>query len=640
MLDGALVALAVFALLFVRLEFLDSASRHNQIEGVRAELVELARIAASQVDTALVLGMQSQQQAGSPEHLAMLAPLVRFHKASRDLMYVFVARLEGTRVRMVGGTDYLYRVPGDDLPPDPVYWLAKQPDAELVTALRTQREVVDGMPVQGPHRMYMSAYAPFFDDAGQFVGVVGVDMWVRDLETRLADLRDMHRMGLLTGLIISLLIGAGTLGVSLRLRRAWQRERELNRALTATAAELREAAERAESASRAKDDFLASMSHEIRTPINGVLGMVDLLKHTPLSDRQREYARTAKHSAGILLAILGDILDLSKAGEGKLQLHLEPFDLDEVLRSTGDVVRLQAHRKGVTVETRFPADASRYFVGDVTRIEQVLLNLASNAEKFTSQGSILIAADVVPVAEGRCRITLHVTDTGIGIAPEEQQRIFERFTQSDSAPSRRAGGAGLGLAICRTLVDLMGGSLHVESVVGMGSHFWCELELPVATVAPDVQLVAQAGTELAGGRSSCRVLVVDDNAVNRMVAVMMLRRIGCEVVEVDGGEAAVAELANGPFDAVFMDCEMPDVDGYEATRRIRAAESRGQRRTVIVAVTAIALAGDRERCLAAGMDHYLAKPISAAALATVLSRVECSADGAAPAPRGAASPGA
>jgi len=364
------------------------------------------------------------------------------------------------------------------------------------------------------------------------------------------------------------------------------------------------------------------MSHEIRTPMNGVLGMVDLLMHTSLNDRQQEYARTAKHSARILLAILGDILDLTKAGEGKLGLHPAPFDLEEVMRATGDIVRLQAHRKGVTVEVRFPPGAPSKFVGDVTRIEQVLLNLATNAEKFTTEGSVVIAADVGPVAAGRCRIGLHVTDTGIGIAPGEQQRIFERFTQADSAPSRRAAGAGLGLAICRTLVDLMEGSLHVESSVGAGSHFWCELELPVAEAAGELPVSAQACAAFAAGRCSCRVLVVDDNAVNRMVAAMMLRRMGCEVVEADGGEAAVQEAVSGPFDAIFMDCEMPGLDGYEATRRIRAAEALGQRRSIIIALTANALAGDRERCLAVGMDKYLAKPISAAALATVMSCVE------------------
>ncbi len=182
----------------------------------------------------------------------------------------------------MSGTDYLYRVPGDDLPPDPVYWLASSPDAELLEALQRQRAVVDPEPVVARQRVYMSAYSPFFDDAGQFVGVVGVDLWVRDLEGRLADLRHMQRIGFVAGAIIALLLGAGTIGGSYRLRRAWQRERTLNRDLTSTAAELRDAAERAESASRAKDDFLASMSHEIRTPMNGVLGMVDLLMHTSL----------------------------------------------------------------------------------------------------------------------------------------------------------------------------------------------------------------------------------------------------------------------------------------------------------------------------------------------------------------------
>jgi len=372
------------------------------------------------------------------------------------------------------------------------------------------------------------------------------------------------------------------------------------------------AKEAAESASRAKSVFLANMSHEIRTPMNGVIGMADLLLQEPLAERARHYARTIQRSGRALLGVLDDILDLSKIEAGRLDLESASFNLQVMLRELQDLFGEAARLKNVTLRVTVAADLPRWVTGDVVRLRQVLLNLVSNAVKFTTHGTI----DVDACRESDGALRFSVRDTGIGIAADKQTQIFEAFAQAEQGTTRRFGGTGLGLSIARELVRLMGGEIGLQSSPGEGSCFWFQVRLPEATAPAEARRRAVAGS--FAGR---RVLIAEDDPVNAEVTRATLEHYGIDVVLVPDGEQAVTEQARQPFDLVLMDCQMLQMDGLEATRLIREAEKlRGTQRTPVVALTAHAMAGYRDECLQAGMDDYLVKPFKAEALRQMLGR--------------------
>jgi len=396
-----------------------------------------------------------------------------------------------------------------------------------------------------------------------------------------------------------------------------------------------EAKESAEQAARLKSDFLSTMSHEIRTPLNGVMGMADMLFDTRLDDSQVEYVRIIKTSADALRAIIDDILDFSKIEAGRLELEYTDFSLRKIVQNSIDILASKARESGVALESNIEPLLPDHFNGDPVRIRQVLLNFLSNAIKFSRNGEIRVRAESAPFAasaEPRIGVRLSVRDTGIGISEEAQSRLFQSFSQADSSTTRRFGGTGLGLAICRRLVEAMGGEIGVQSAPGKGSTFWICIPLrpgkaPIAaelTLAPVPGLLsvgskAPAGTQLPAASTLKPLLLAEDNAINQRVATLVLNKLGYQVDVVENGAEAVRAAASGRYAVVLMDCQMPEMDGFEATAAIRSAERGSGRHLPIVAMTANAIEGDRERCIAAGMDDYIPKPINADRLRDVLA---------------------
>jgi signal transduction histidine kinase/ActR/RegA family two-component response regulator len=446
-------------------------------------------------------------------------------------------------------------------------------------------------------RLFLVAVAPYLVGAGLGVTTAG-------------------RQAIAEGKPWTILTAVAALGLLCNL--FWMARRQLaasREALRAARAQAQERGEAAEAANAAKSNFLATMSHEIRTPLNGVLGMAQAMSSEELTEGQREQLAVIRQSGEALLALLNDMLDLSKIEAGRLELERAEFDLGELISAAHSAFGAIAARKGLVFELAVARSAAGRYVGDPTRVRQIIYNLISNALKFTDSGKVTVTAD----REG-ADLRLTVADTGVGIPTARLGDLFERFAQADASTTRRYGGTGLGLSICRELAQLMGGDIAASSVEGTGSKF--AVRLPLVRVGEQEQTaVAGAPDDIAENLADAqadaplRVLAAEDNAVNQLVLRSLLQQIGVDPVIVEDGEQAFRAWAGSAWDVILMDMHMPVLDGLAATRRIRAAESAaGRPRTPIVALTADALSHQISECLAAGVDGHVSKPIRAQSL--------------------------
>ncbi len=578
------------------------------VEEVRSDLRRTAVIAASAVDSSLHRQLTDPSQEDGPLYREAVTPLRKILRSAPSIRFLYTFILKDDVMYFV--LDATPKGDADHDGKEDHSFLMDRYDEEnpvLRGVLEGGPAATDAEPVADPWGMTISGYAPFHDDLGHTVGAVGVDIELATFEQRLGGMRSALGLGMLLALVCSSLVGVVVARSTASLRRA--------RLLADENAKVSKAERyEAERANRAKDEFLAVMTHEIRTPLNAVIGLADVLMAGDPDEEQRRHLATIRASGEHLLSMINDILDHSKIDAGRMTLEEAPFSPKELVEEVLSLMREGANAKGLRMELAIEGPVSERVIGDVTRLRQVLINLISNAIKFTSTGGVTVGLRATHPGGA---LTLSVVDTGVGMDEATRNRLFRPYTQGDSSISRRFGGTGLGLSISQRLVKLMGGTITVESAPGRGTAFAFTLALP-ATSRPTTT-VQRGQPSMQVPCFQGRVLVVDDREVNRQVAAAMLKRLGLEVEEASNGRSALTRIAIGGIDLVLMDCQMPELDGHATTAELRLHEG-SRSHLPVVALSAAVLPADRERCRQVGMDGFLAKPIRLDHLAAELSR--------------------
>jgi signal transduction histidine kinase/DNA-binding response OmpR family regulator len=605
---GLAAAIVVFGTAALSGGTLFVRGRESLIAEVRSDLRRTAVVAAAAIDIGLHRQLTDPAQEDGPIYQQAVTPLRSILRSSTSIRFIYTCVLKEGHVYFVLDPTPRGDADGDGVE-DHSFLMDRYDEANPVlrAVLAGGPPATDEEPVTDRWGTTISGYAPFHDDLGNAVGCVGVDIDLDQYEQRLDGMRSAMGLGALLALACSILVGVVVTRSTASLRHARLMAEENAKVLKAE----RMAAERA---NRAKDEFLAVMTHEIRTPLNAVIGLADLLIASDADAEQRRHLATIRTSGEHLLSMINDILDHSKIDAGHMTLEELPFSPKESAEEVVSLMQEAANAKGLRLELVIEGPVSERVLGDPVRLRQVLLNLVSNAVKFTDTGGVTIT---LRAAQLGGPISFSVVDTGVGMDEATRIRLFNPFTQGDSSISRRFGGTGLGLSISQRLVKLMGGIISVESAPGRGTAFAFTLPLCATSRPTTVIQRSRPNDQVPSFRG--RVLVVDDRGINRQVAVAMIKRLGLTVEEAAEGRAALERLARGGIDLVLMDCQMPGMDGPTTTAEWRLREGPGKRIPVI-ALSAAVMPTDRERCRLAGMDGFLAKPIRLDLLARELSR--------------------
>lgn len=567
------------------------------VQELRNSVLAQVRIAAVTINGDMHESIVASGLNTNPELTTANQKLGDILKASGNLrfLYTYVYR-DGAFNFVLDGGDTL----GDYLP-TPIFTRYKFPSSLFSQAYRERISIAEDDLVSDEYGTFLSAYAPIYNSNGQFVAMLGADM---DVSQYMASKEQIFFV-LIFGSIMALF----TSGIVYHL---------MNSRLILARNQLL-----AEKANHAKTEFLANMSHELRTPLNSIIGMTNLMADEGLPDEMKEMVNTIEISSNQLLEIVNDLLDIAKIEDGKMELESMPFAPQGLIRRTTTIMAPVASSRGLTLNTFNDVPYDIVFEGDPTRLSRILTNLVSNALKYTEAGKIEVRASVAEREDGQFVLTMEVRDTGIGIPSDKIGKVFEKFVQADTSTTRKYGGSGLGLTITKDLVELMGGKISVQSTVGFGSTFSVSIPFPLSTYDLAIELQTSEETlENSGSLApdQARILVAEDHKLNQVYVRLLFAKMGLTNFKiVDNGQLAFEEWQSGKYDLILMDCHMPVMNGYDATARIRRAEKKSGGRIPIIALTANAMIGERERCLAHGMDNYLSKPVTHRQLQRLLS---------------------